>query len=171
MSVTLYLGIDVDKVQLALFIAALDQTIMATSIPTICAQLHSASGYVWIGGAYLLANAAASDCCPKEPRAPSIAPSERSNIGLPGRYRPVSQAPPPMPTMDPLRKSSTMSGALGAWDQTRKQTNRSPHQKSGGNSDDDDEEGWEAMKAKREKKKSMWKSKKSMGSEIGALIS
>ncbi|KAK1018261.1 hypothetical protein LTR33_019380, partial [Friedmanniomyces endolithicus] len=32
---------------------------MATSIPTISAQLHSASGYVWIGSAYLLANAAA----------------------------------------------------------------------------------------------------------------
>ncbi|KAK1053176.1 hypothetical protein LTR74_016370 [Friedmanniomyces endolithicus] len=44
---------------LAVFIGALDQTIMATSIPTISAQLHSASGYVWIGSAYLLANAAA----------------------------------------------------------------------------------------------------------------
>ncbi|KAK0333964.1 hypothetical protein LTR91_021869 [Friedmanniomyces endolithicus] len=44
---------------LAVFISALDQTIMATSIPTISAQLHSASGYVWIGSAYLLANAAA----------------------------------------------------------------------------------------------------------------
>ncbi|KAK3703017.1 hypothetical protein LTR37_014747 [Vermiconidia calcicola] len=44
---------------LALFIAALDQTIMATSIPTISADLGSASGYVWIGGAYLLAHAAA----------------------------------------------------------------------------------------------------------------
>ncbi|KKY15331.1 putative efflux pump antibiotic resistance [Phaeomoniella chlamydospora] len=46
---------------LVLFIAALDQTIVATSIPTISAALHSASGYVWIGGAYLLANAAS---CP-----------------------------------------------------------------------------------------------------------
>lgn len=44
---------------LVLFVAALDQTIIATSIPTISAALHSASGYVWIGGAYLLANAAA----------------------------------------------------------------------------------------------------------------
>ncbi|KAK3705227.1 hypothetical protein LTR37_013388 [Vermiconidia calcicola] len=44
---------------LALFVAALDQTIMATSIPTISADLGSASGYVWIGGAYLLAHAAA----------------------------------------------------------------------------------------------------------------
>ncbi|KAI2604970.1 major facilitator superfamily domain-containing protein [Hypoxylon fragiforme] len=44
---------------LVLFVAALDQTIVATAIPTISASLHSASGYVWIGGAYLLANAAA----------------------------------------------------------------------------------------------------------------
>ncbi|CAK7219323.1 hypothetical protein SBRCBS47491_003808 [Sporothrix bragantina] len=44
---------------LSLFIAALDQTIVATCIPTIAASLHSATGYVWIGGAYLLATAAA----------------------------------------------------------------------------------------------------------------
>lgn len=44
--------------QLALFVAALDQTIVTQSIPTICNDLHTASGYVWIGGAYLLANAA-----------------------------------------------------------------------------------------------------------------
>ncbi|PSR79581.1 MFS multidrug transporter-like protein [Coniella lustricola] len=43
---------------LALFVAALDQTIIAISIPTICADLRSASGYVWIGGAYLVASAA-----------------------------------------------------------------------------------------------------------------
>ncbi|KAK6063827.1 major facilitator superfamily transporter [Seiridium cupressi] len=44
---------------LVLFVAALDQTIIATSIPTITASLNSASGYVWIGGAYLLAKVAA----------------------------------------------------------------------------------------------------------------
>jgi hypothetical protein len=43
---------------LSLFTAALDQTIVATAIPTISANLHSSSGFVWIGGAYLLANAA-----------------------------------------------------------------------------------------------------------------
>ena len=37
---------------------ALDQTIIAISIPTVCADLHSAAGYTWIGGAYLLASAA-----------------------------------------------------------------------------------------------------------------
>ena len=46
---------------LALFVAALDQTIVATIIPTVVADLHSAAGYVWIGGAYLLANAAAAN--------------------------------------------------------------------------------------------------------------
>jgi len=41
-----------------MFIVALDQTIVATSIPTITHDLKSSSGYVWIGGAYLLSNAA-----------------------------------------------------------------------------------------------------------------
>lgn len=44
--------------QLSLFVAALDQTIVATAIPTIAAHLHSAAGYTWIGGAYVLAKAA-----------------------------------------------------------------------------------------------------------------
>ncbi|KAL2816553.1 MFS drug transporter [Aspergillus granulosus] len=43
---------------LVLFITALDQTIIATSIPTISSSLHSAAGYTWIGSAYLLATAA-----------------------------------------------------------------------------------------------------------------
>ncbi|RMZ91576.1 hypothetical protein DV736_g1185, partial [Chaetothyriales sp. CBS 134916] len=43
---------------LSLFIAALDVTIVATAIPTITADLHSPSGYAWIGGAYVIANAA-----------------------------------------------------------------------------------------------------------------
>ena len=95
--------------------------------------------------------------------APSIAPSERSNIGLPGRYRPVSQAPPPHPAgPGHLRSPSTMSGAVQSIH---------PVSKSGNTSDDDDEEGWEAMKAKREKKKSMWKSKKTLGDDLSAYIS
>lgn len=42
-----------------MFVAALDQTIVSTAIPTITADLHDASGYTWIGSAYLLAKAAA----------------------------------------------------------------------------------------------------------------
>ena len=95
--------------------------------------------------------------------APSIAPSERSNIGLPGRYRPVSHAPSPHPLgAGHLRKSSTMSGAIPPSISVNK---------SASASDDDDEEGWEAMKAKRDKKKNSWKTKKSIGNEIKAFIS
>lgn len=99
--------------------------------------------------------------------APSIAPSERSNIGLPGRYRPVSHVPPPPAETGHLRKSSTMSGALGGLHHPSISVT-----KAGNTSDDDDdEEGWEAMKAKREKKKSMWRSKKSVGDDLGSFIS
>ncbi|KAI1631067.1 hypothetical protein F4809DRAFT_194748 [Biscogniauxia mediterranea] len=98
--------------------------------------------------------------------APSIAPSERSNIGLPGRYRPVSSVLP----SDPTGRTSTMSGALPTLHTKLQQHSKSS---SGGkdDDDDDDEEGWEAMRAKREKKKSIWRSKKDFGSDIGALIS
>ncbi|KAK1757575.1 hypothetical protein QBC47DRAFT_376403 [Echria macrotheca] len=93
---------------------------------------------------------------------PSIAPSERSNVGLPGRYRPVSHVPPANPAPSGhLRKSSTMSGAIQPSIAVTK---------SGSTSDDDDEEGWEAMKAKRDKKKSSWKMKKGTGAELGAFI-
>ncbi|KAL4949541.1 MFS general substrate transporter [Aspergillus filifer] len=43
---------------LVMFITALDQTIVATSIPSISSSLHSAAGYTWIGSAYLLSTAA-----------------------------------------------------------------------------------------------------------------
>jgi len=42
----------------ALFLAALDITIITTALPTISEHFHSNAGYTWIGSAYLLANAA-----------------------------------------------------------------------------------------------------------------
>ncbi|KIX99023.1 uncharacterized protein Z520_05484 [Fonsecaea multimorphosa CBS 102226] len=43
----------------ALFLAALDVTIITTALPTIAQHFHaSASDYTWVGSAYLLANAA-----------------------------------------------------------------------------------------------------------------
>ncbi|EXJ96211.1 hypothetical protein A1O1_01337 [Capronia coronata CBS 617.96] len=45
---------------LSLFIAALDSTIVSTAVPKITADLHSAAGYIWVGGSYLIANAAAA---------------------------------------------------------------------------------------------------------------
>jgi len=87
--------------------------------------------------------------------APSIAPSERSNIGLPGRYRPVSHAPP----SDNKSRTSTMTGALQGWENKNGSTVKAV-KKSGNASDEDDEEGWEEMAKKREKKKSKWRSQK-----------
>lgn len=96
--------------------------------------------------------------------APSMAPSERSNIGLPGRYRPVS-------SINPLdgagSRSNTMSGTVPTLSKLQPEAKASPL----ANDDDDDDEGWATMKAKREKKKSSWRSKKTFGSDIGALIS
>ncbi|KAM5524867.1 hypothetical protein FOXYSP1_00910 [Fusarium oxysporum f. sp. phaseoli] len=100
---------------------------------------------------------------------PSIAPSERSNIGLPGRYRPVSQMPAAA-APDPHRRTNTMSGALGRWDDPKGKSTINVVSSAGDGSDDDDEEGWEAMKAKRDKKRSMWKSKKGLGSDFGTMI-
>ncbi|PLB50092.1 MFS general substrate transporter [Aspergillus steynii IBT 23096] len=40
---------------LVMFISALDQTIVATAIPSMTRDLNSASGYTWIGASYLLA--------------------------------------------------------------------------------------------------------------------
>ncbi|RDL34605.1 Uncharacterized protein BP5553_07733 [Venustampulla echinocandica] len=88
--------------------------------------------------------------------APSIAPSERSNVGLPGRYRPVSH----MPIADTKSRTSTMSGALQGWDNKHQSVTVRPVRKSETPSDEDDEEGWEEMAKKREKKKSKWRMKK-----------
>ncbi|PMD40040.1 hypothetical protein L207DRAFT_36924 [Hyaloscypha variabilis F] len=90
---------------------------------------------------------------------PSIAPSERSNVGMPGRYRPVSQAPP-LTHQNKFRTSTMMSGGLGGWQGKQALATIRPVKKSGNPSDEDDEEGWEEMAKKREKKKSSWRTKK-----------
>jgi MFS family permease len=43
---------------LAVFLAALDVTIVTTALPTISEDFQSTSGYTWIGSAFLLANSA-----------------------------------------------------------------------------------------------------------------
>jgi fucose permease len=42
---------------MAVFLAALDVTIITTALPTISEYFRSAAGYTWIGSAYLLGNA------------------------------------------------------------------------------------------------------------------
>lgn len=43
---------------MAVFLAALDVTIITTALPTISEHFNSSAGYTWIGSAFLLANAA-----------------------------------------------------------------------------------------------------------------
>jgi hypothetical protein len=108
--------------------------------------------------------------------APSIAPSERSNVGMPGRYRPVSHAP-----LNDQSRTNSMSGALSAFNFNGKVNgNGSALGSSGlaisnGNTkmpsatvravqraadDDDEDEGWAKMKVKKESKMSKWRRKK-----------
>ena len=108
--------------------------------------------------------------------APSIAPSERSNVGMPSRYRPVSIAPSDEHVPRAASRSSTLTSVMllpgGPGRDSKLSTSgdresklsvrpvtQTPPKKSAA-SDDDDEEGWEEMKKKREKKKSTWRLKK-----------
>ncbi|KAJ6473935.1 MFS amino acid permease [Mycena vulgaris] len=48
------------SLMLAAFLVALDQTIVATALPTIAAQLGGGKDYSWVGSAYLIAGASLS---------------------------------------------------------------------------------------------------------------
>ena len=83
--------------------------------------------------------------------APSMAPSERSNVGMPSRYRPVSIPPIDEGSRPGSSMSMSTAGKLNS-------TGRPPIKKV--SNEDDDEEGWEEMKKKRDAKKSNWRNKK-----------
>jgi hypothetical protein len=131
--------------------------------------------------------------------ASSIAPSERSNVGLASRYRPVST----IGQEQQMPRSSTFTSTLKPWNESprpksaampghpplanRKSTSlatvtvrsiSAPSQETltgkksskGATMDDDDEdEGWADMMKTREKKKSSWKLKKET-SALGDLL-
>lgn len=109
----------------------------------------------------------------------SIAPSERSNVGMPSRYRPVSIAPVDEAPRPNSRASTLMSGHLQIGNDRRSHmlsttkpvpsTRQKARQKGITASDDDDEEGWEEMKKNREKKKSSWRTKKNEQDDIQDL--
>ncbi|KAG5985222.1 hypothetical protein E4U55_000045 [Claviceps digitariae] len=96
---------------------------------------------------------------------PSIAPSERSNVGLPGRYRPVTQACVPSSLSQHVR-SNTISGDLSNWSDDKSKSTVKLLVNSGEGSDDDDEQGWEAMKTRRDKKRSLWRGKRTSADEL-----
>ncbi|KAE8349172.1 hypothetical protein BDV28DRAFT_141750 [Aspergillus coremiiformis] len=120
--------------------------------------------------------------------APSIAPSERSNIGLAPRYRPVSMLPPePAPAAYPFpskpwndeNQKSTLSVSSPNGSHPTKTaaqpisrgdkpaiTSKPGHSAE---PEEDDDEGWAEMMKKREKNRSNWKMKKETSS-FGDLL-
>lgn len=101
---------------------------------------------------------------------PSIAPSERSNVGLAPRYRPVTTATGDV--FQPMaNRSSTFTSSTVPWG-SGEAGRRSPgaagalrpvggmDRKAAVPDDDDDDQGWREMKQKRDRKKSTWKMKR-----------
>ena len=99
---------------------------------------------------------------PPKGYAPSITPSERSNIGQPSRYRPVSIAPIEEAPRNITSRASTLSPntPLQGWGDRKGVGQASvkviigdptkSDKKGKGASDEDEEEGWEEMKTKRD---------------------
>lgn len=85
--------------------------------------------------------------------ASSLAPSERSNVGLAPRYRPVSTVG--QDNSNWKRSSTFTSGTIRPV-----LSSKGPAQSTIAADEDDDDEGWKEMKAKRDNKKSKWKLKK-----------
>jgi len=56
----LKIGLIMFSLCVAVLLVALDITIVTTALPTISAEFHSASGYTWVGSAYLIAQSAAT---------------------------------------------------------------------------------------------------------------
>lgn len=119
--------------------------------------------------------------------APSIAPSERSNVGAGPRYRPMSamqleQGPSLVPPMSkPWNDENQRSTVSLVNPSTPSVTARpvssagfsvsasKPRQAAAADDDEDDDEGWAELMKKRENKKSNWKTKRET-SNLGDLL-
>ncbi|KFY31293.1 hypothetical protein V494_07976 [Pseudogymnoascus sp. VKM F-4513 (FW-928)] len=95
--------------------------------------------------------------------AASIAPSERSNVGMPDRYRPVSQMPVENGngTAGPRMSVLGMGGGMGGGA-------KGPTVRPVGVEEEDEEDAWEEMKRQKEKKKSLWRMKREK-KEVGEV--
>lgn len=94
--------------------------------------------------------------------APSIAPSERSNVGLASRYRPVTTVSQEQEHPQWAKRASTFTSAsFRPW--ANENANSGPKLATSTvrtiqpADDDDDEQGWADMKARKEKKQRSWK--------------
>ena len=96
--------------------------------------------------------------------AQSIAPSERSNVGLSARYRPVSTMPQEPDQRSNWKRASTFSSSTFRptfnENLTPKPAISTVRTVYNANDDDDDEQGWAEMKARKDKKQKTWKLRK-----------
>lgn len=118
--------------------------------------------------------------------APSIAPSDRTNMGMASRYRPVSTMqdeghpgasmskpwndenhPISSQPRSPLPKSTSMATVTVRPDSRLGAGSKEPPAAS---DEEDDDQGWAEMMKKRDKKKSSWKMKRGTSS-FGDLLS
>ena len=96
---------------------------------------------------------------------PSIAPSERSTVGQPSRYRPVSYAP----GTSAGARTATLTSASAGPDWNKKLPGPSHLKNSATDSDDDDESGWEELNKRRKEKADGRKMRKETGGLKGML--
>jgi len=93
---------------------------------------------------------------------PSIAPSERNTIGLPSRYRPVTQV-----QLGNGSRSSTMTSGVGLnWQQQKTAGASGLRATVAKDDDDDDDSAWEEMKRQKDAKKDGWKKRKDLTSML-----
>ncbi|KAI5850087.1 hypothetical protein BZA05DRAFT_338758 [Tricharina praecox] len=95
---------------------------------------------------------------------PSIAPSERSTLGQPSRYRPVTYHQGPATVV-----SAPISSGSGTQDWNRKTPGPSNLKKSTTESDEDEDGGWEELNKKRQEKADGWKKRRETGGLKGIL--
>jgi hypothetical protein len=77
---------------MAVFLAALDVTIITTALPTISEHFQSTAGYTWIGSAFLLANSASIPSWGKISRSMADFTSEQTLINHRRHFRPQTHA-------------------------------------------------------------------------------
>lgn len=158
-----------------------DQRTLSMLVPNVSSRLNSPAMPYAVGGNR-----------PSTPAgqgyAPSIAPSERSNVGLAPRYRPVSMLQPEpgsaaYPFVSKSWNDENHKSTLSVTSPDRSQSIiTATHPISSGDKpaissntvhsadpDDDEDEGWAEMMKKREKKRSNWKMKKETSS-FGDLL-
>jgi len=96
---------------------------------------------------------------------PSIAPSERSTVGQPSRYRPVTY----QTGTSTGARTSTLTSKSGGHDWNKKSPGPSHLKNFTTESDDDEESGWEQLNQRRKEKADGWKKKKETGGLKGVL--